>query len=117
MSSKPCANWARIEFGTRASKVAENLCAYCYRQFVIDSSNAPRHCEARSAVAFPERAKRRVQSKVEEKPCQAKRERKTYALTFKLVKSEERSDVAIQAAVQFSGRTKQTERSSGLPRA
>jgi hypothetical protein len=30
---------------------------------------------------------------------------------------EARSDVAIQAAVQFSGRTKQTERSSGLPRA
>jgi large subunit ribosomal protein L34 len=29
-----------------------------------------------------------VHTKVEEKPCQAKRERKTYALTFKFVKSE-----------------------------
>jgi hypothetical protein len=36
------------------------------------------------------------QSKMEEKPCQAKRERKTYALTFKLVKSEGRRPVAIQ---------------------
>jgi hypothetical protein len=42
---------------------------------------------------------RGVQLKVEGKPCQAKRERKICALTFKRVKSEGVSTVAIQTDV------------------
>jgi hypothetical protein len=58
----------------------------------------------------------RVQLKVEEKPCQAKRERKTYVFTFKLVKSEGRRPVAIQAAVPFASSFQKTEPPPGLPR-
>ncbi|MDR2625333.1 MAG: hypothetical protein LBC37_03290 [Zoogloeaceae bacterium] len=50
--------------------------------------------------------RRRVQLKVEEKPCQAKRERKTCALTFELVKSEGVSDVAIQTAFSLLCRSR-----------
>jgi hypothetical protein len=50
-----------------------------------------------------------VQSKVEEKPRQAKRERKTYALTFKLVKSEGRRPVAIQTAFLLTLSFQKTE--------
>jgi hypothetical protein len=59
---------------------------------------------------------RRVQSKVEGKPRQAKRERKTYALTFKLVKSEGRRPVAIQTVFLLTLSFQKTELPPGLPR-
>jgi hypothetical protein len=57
-----------------------------------------------------------VQSKVEEKPCQAKRERKTYAFTFNLVKSEGRRPVAIQTTFPFALSFQKTEPPLEKPR-
>jgi hypothetical protein len=58
----------------------------------------------------------RVQLKVEEKPCQVKRERKIHALTFKFVKNEGRRPVAIQTAFPLALSFQKTESPSGLPR-
>jgi hypothetical protein len=57
-----------------------------------------------------------VQLKVEEKPCQAKRERKIRALAFKLVKSEGVSTVAIQTDFPLLLLFQKTEPLPGLPR-
>jgi hypothetical protein len=59
---------------------------------------------------------KRGQLKVEGKPCQVKRERKTYALTFNLVKSEGVSTVAIQTDVPLLLSFQKTELLPGLPR-
>jgi hypothetical protein len=50
------------------------------------------------------------------KICQAKRERKTYAFTFNLVKSEGRRSVAIQTAFPLLLPFQKIEPPSGLPR-
>jgi hypothetical protein len=57
-----------------------------------------------------------VQLKVEEKPCQVKRERKTHALTFNLVKSEGVSTVAIQTDFSLLLSFQKTELLPRLPR-
>jgi hypothetical protein len=57
-----------------------------------------------------------VQLKVEETPCQVKRERKTHALTFNLVKSEGRRPAAIQTAFLLTLSFQKIELPPGLPR-
>jgi hypothetical protein len=79
----------------------------------------PGRSAAKLSGVFPENAAGalcRVQSKVEEKPCQAKHKCKTYALTFKFVKSEGRRPVAIQAIFRPVRIFRVIEASPGLPR-